>query len=395
MATQRSPLAPKRFPVLPPVAGVRLAARACGIHYTDRTDACLIELTAGTTIAGVFTRSLTASAPVLWCRKALRGGRARAIIVNSGNANAFTGAAGRDSVERIVGAVTRKLKCKPREVFVASTGVIGEPLLDRQLTKALAGLRADLTANNWPAAAAAIMTTDTYPKGATRQAEIDGVPVTLNGIAKGSGMIAPDMATMLSFVATDAKIPGKTLQALLTPAADASFRESTESTELTIVPVGGIRKLAGGSSHDPSPFVSSPANRSIASARSCSVVSRVIDRLILKLLIQPLTRHLPAAPDRTHRNVQRLGRLLFRQVAEESKIDNSSKLRIDRFQPRERRVERFQIARMFLIRRDRLIKRLSLRAPPAALDGVASPRVIDQHRPHRFGRHVQALCAIH
>ncbi len=134
-------------------------------------------------------------------------------------------------MERIVGAVTRKLKCKPREVFVASTGVIGEPLADRQLTRALAGLRADLTANNWPAAAAAIMTTDTYPKGATRQAEIDGVPVTLNGIAKGSGMIAPDMATMLAFVFTDAKIPASTLQALLEPAADLSFNSITVDSD--------------------------------------------------------------------------------------------------------------------------------------------------------------------
>jgi len=227
LATQRSPLAPARFPALPPVAGVRLATRACGIKYKDRSDACLIELAAGTTIAGVFTRSLTASAPVLWCRKALRGGRGRAIIVNAGNANAFTGAAGRNSVDRIVGAVARKLKCKPREVFV----VIGEELPDRQLTGALGGLRADLAAENWPAAAAAIMTTDTYPKGATRQAEIGGVTVTLNGIAKGAGMIAPDMATMLSFVVTDAKIPAKTLQALLKPAADASFNSITVDSD--------------------------------------------------------------------------------------------------------------------------------------------------------------------
>jgi glutamate N-acetyltransferase/amino-acid N-acetyltransferase len=216
---------------LPPVAGARLATRACGIRYRDRTDACLIELAAGTTVAGVLTRSLTASAPVLWCRKALTSGRARAIIINSGNANAFTGAAGTDSVDRIVGAVAGKLKCKPREVFVASTGVIGEPLPDRQLTGALAGLRDDLAADNWPAAAKAIMTTDTYPKGATRQAEIGGVTVTLNGIAKGSGMIAPDMATMLSFVVTDAKIPAKTLQALLKPAADASFNAITVDSD--------------------------------------------------------------------------------------------------------------------------------------------------------------------
>ncbi|HEY5598862.1 MAG TPA: bifunctional glutamate N-acetyltransferase/amino-acid acetyltransferase ArgJ, partial [Kiloniellales bacterium] len=231
VALPRSPLAPARLPQLPPIAGARLATRACGIRYKGRADACLIELAPGTSVAGVLTRSLTASAPVLWCRKALAGGRGRAIIVNAGNANAFTGAAGTDSVDRIVGAVARKLKCKPREVFVASTGVIGEPLPDGKLTGALDGLRADLVADNWAAAAAAIMTTDTFPKAATRQAEIGGVPVTLNGIAKGSGMIAPDMATLLSFVVTDAKIPAKTLQALLRPAADASFNSITVDSD--------------------------------------------------------------------------------------------------------------------------------------------------------------------
>jgi glutamate N-acetyltransferase/amino-acid N-acetyltransferase len=179
----------------------------------------------------VLTRSLTASAPVLWCRKALAGGRARAIVINAGNANAFTGKAGTDSVGRTVDAAARHLRCKPRQVFVASTGVIGQPLPDALLTGALADLRADLAADNWAAAAAAIMTTDTFPKGATRRVEIGGVPVTLNGIAKGSGMIAPDMATLLSFVVTDAKIPAKTLQALLKPAADASFNAITVDSD--------------------------------------------------------------------------------------------------------------------------------------------------------------------
>jgi len=231
VALQRSPLAPARFPDLPPIAGARLATRACGIRYKDRADACLIELAAGATVAGVLTRSLTASAPVLWCRKALVGGRVRAILINAGNANAFTGSAGTDSVDRSVAAVVRALKCKPREVFVASTGVIGEPMPDKLLTGALTGLRTDLAADAWSTAAQAIMTTDTYPKGATRQAEIGGVPVTLNGIAKGSGMIAPDMATMLSFVVTDAKIPAKMLQALLKPAADASFNSITVDSD--------------------------------------------------------------------------------------------------------------------------------------------------------------------
>jgi len=227
MALPISPLAPARFPDLPPVAGARLAAHACGIRYQARTDVCLIELIRGTAVAGVLTRSLTASAPVLWCRKALKGGRARAIVVNAGNANAFTGAAGEDSVARVVEATAAQLGCRRPEVLIASTGVIGEPLPHDRVVDALAALHAGLAEDGWAAAARAIMTTDTYPKGDTRRAEIDGVPVTINGIAKGSGMIAPDMATMLAFVVTDARIPAKTLQALLARGVDRSFNAIT------------------------------------------------------------------------------------------------------------------------------------------------------------------------
>ena len=227
MAQKTSPLAPACFPELPPLAGVRLATRACEIHYKARSDVCLIELAAGTSAAGVFTRSLTAGAPVEWCRKALKGRRARAVVINSGNANAFTGAVGIQSVAKTVAATARDLGCRKNEIFIASTGVIGEPLPDARLIGALAALKRDLAANSWPAAARAILTTDTFPKGATRQAEIGGQTVTLNGIAKGSGMIAPDMATMLAFVCTDAKIPAQTLQALLEPAADLSFNSIT------------------------------------------------------------------------------------------------------------------------------------------------------------------------
>ena len=223
MGPKRSPLAPARFPDLSPLAGVRLAARACGVRYKGRTDVCLMELAPGSTVAGVFTQSRTAAAPVLWCQRALKGGRARAIVVNSGNANAFTGSAGTDSVTRVVEAAAARLDCRKTEVFVASTGVIGEPLPDGRITGALKTLAGTLRADRWPAAAEAIMTTDTYPKGATRTAAIGDTVVTLNGIAKGSGMIAPDMATMLAFVVTDAKIPAKTLQAMLAPAADRSF----------------------------------------------------------------------------------------------------------------------------------------------------------------------------
>jgi len=223
----RSPLAPDRFPDLRPLAGVRIAARACGVRYKDRTDVCLMAFAPGTTVAGVLTRSLTASAPVQWCRKALKGRRARAILVNSGNANAFTGRAGVAAVVHTVEAVATALDCRPSEIFVASTGVIGEPLPDERITSEVGALSGDLSADAWPAAAQAIMTTDTFPKGATRRAEIGGVPVILNGIAKGSGMIAPDMATMLAFVATDAKIPAATLQPLLARATQRSFNSIT------------------------------------------------------------------------------------------------------------------------------------------------------------------------
>jgi glutamate N-acetyltransferase / amino-acid N-acetyltransferase len=235
----RSPLAPADAPALPPIAGVRLAARACGVRYKDRTDVCLLAFDPGTTVAGVFTRSLTASAPVERCRKHLKGGKARAILVNSGNANAFTGRAGVASVDRMVKALAARLDCKPTEVFVASTGVIGEPLPDERITAALQDLAADLRADRWADAAAAIMTTDTFPKVATRTAVVDGVPVTINGIAKGSGMIAPDMATMLAFLATDAKIPASVLQTLLARGADRSFNcttvDSDTSTSDTLI----------------------------------------------------------------------------------------------------------------------------------------------------------------
>ncbi len=224
---KRSPLAPKAFPALPPLAGVALATWACGVKYKNRTDACLFAFDPGTAIAGVLTRSKTASAPVDWCRQALPGGRARAILINSGNANAFTGAVGVRSVERVVSGLAKQQGCRRKEVFVASTGVIGEPLPDERLTAALGKLAKALSPDAWRPAAEAIMTTDTFPKGATRQADLGGTLVTLNGIAKGSGMIAPDMATMLAFVATDAKLPAALLQRLLAAGTEKSFNAVT------------------------------------------------------------------------------------------------------------------------------------------------------------------------
>ena len=227
MAPPRSPLAPEDFPDLPPVAGVRLASGEAGIRYKGRTDVCLVELAPGSTVAGVLTRSLTAAAPVEWCRRALKGGKARAILINSGNANAFTGKAGSNSVAEAVTAAAAAYGCPKTQVLPASTGVIGEPMPKGWIDTALPALRRDLSQTAWPAAAEAIMTTDTYPKGAARRAEIGGVPVTINGIAKGSGMIAPDMATMLAFVFTDARLSAALLDKVLRPAADLSFNSIT------------------------------------------------------------------------------------------------------------------------------------------------------------------------
>jgi len=229
--SETSPLAPATFPAMPAIKGVRLASGAAGIRYQGRSDLMVAEMAPDTVVAGVFTRSLTASAPVDWCRKALNGAGAQVLVVNSGNANAFTGKAGLASVERTVEAAADLFSCRPSRVFVASTGVIGEVLPDEKLTAALPGIKETLDANNWLDAAQAIMTTDTYPKGASRTADIGGVAVTINGLAKGSGMIAPDMATMLAFVFTDADIPAETLQELIAQGADKSFNAITVDSD--------------------------------------------------------------------------------------------------------------------------------------------------------------------
>ena len=222
-----SPLAPKNFPKLQPISGVRLGAGAAGIRYEGRTDVLMGVFAPGTAVAGVFTKSKTCSAPVDWCRTALAEKSARALIVNSGNANAFTGRVGNEAVKATVDAVVALTGCKPTEVFIASTGVIGEPLPVRRLTTALPDIYENTGATAWEQAARAIMTTDTFPKMATATAQIDGHAVRINGIAKGSGMIAPDMATMLSFVFTDATIPQDVLQAMLVQAAETSFNSIT------------------------------------------------------------------------------------------------------------------------------------------------------------------------
>jgi glutamate N-acetyltransferase/amino-acid N-acetyltransferase len=219
----RSPLAPDQFPVLPPIGGVAFAVGETGIRYKNRPDVLLALLEPGTTVAGVLTSSKSRSAPVDWCAEKLKGGGARALIVNSGNANAFTGSAGVKTVTTVARAIAAQAKCKPHEIFQASTGVIGEPLNPAPIIQALPQLFAHLRKDAWADAARAIMTTDTFPKAASRQARLGGVSVTLNGIAKGSGMIAPDMATMLSFIFTDAALPRHLLQKLLTRSSAATF----------------------------------------------------------------------------------------------------------------------------------------------------------------------------
>ncbi|MDV7341318.1 bifunctional glutamate N-acetyltransferase/amino-acid acetyltransferase ArgJ [Terasakiella sp. A23] len=231
--TDLSPLAPAKFPDVHPVKGVRFATRGVGVKYADRTDLMVCDLAEGSNIAGVFTQSLTASAPVDACREALveGHGKAKCIIVNSGNANAFNGKKGIASVENIVAESTKIFDCSKHEIFTASTGVIGEALPDEKITGALAGMKNDLGNGSFEDAARAIMTTDTFPKAASAQVKIGDVDVTISGIAKGSGMIAPNMATMLSFVFTDAAISSDVLQALLKDATDKSFNAITVDSD--------------------------------------------------------------------------------------------------------------------------------------------------------------------
>ena len=234
-----SPFAPRSLPKLPVIDGVRMAACAAGIRYPGRTDLLLALFEPATTVAGVLTRSKTASAAVEWCREHLRHGMARALVVNSGNANAFTGMRGREAVRETAQAAARVADCLDADVYVSSTGVIGEPLDPAKFVGRLAELADQATPDSYEMAARAIMTTDTFPKLATRYCEIDGVAVTLNGIAKGAGMIAPDMATMLAFLFTDAAIEPAALHAVMAPLVEDSFNaitiDSDTSTSDTVL----------------------------------------------------------------------------------------------------------------------------------------------------------------
>ncbi|MCU0887161.1 MAG: bifunctional glutamate N-acetyltransferase/amino-acid acetyltransferase ArgJ [Rubritepida sp.] len=238
MAHPVSPLA-LPLPGMPAIAGAECASAAAGIRYRGREDMTVFRFAPGTTVAGVFTRNKCPGAPVDWCRAALKGGRARALVVNAGNSNVFTGKAGRETCARTAAEAAKLVGCKPGEVFLASTGVIGERLPTEVLLAALPGAFGALQDDGWSGAARAIMTTDTFPKAATRTARIGEATVTVNGIAKGSGMIAPDMATMLCFLATDAKIPAAALQAVLSRANAKTFNcvtvDSDTSTSDTVL----------------------------------------------------------------------------------------------------------------------------------------------------------------
>ena len=271
-----SPLAPKSHPELPALEGVRFATAAAGIKYKGRTDVLLVALDEGTEVAGVFTTSKCPSAPVDWCRANLAAGKARALMVNSGNANAFTGKKGRETVEASAAYVASALGIPAGEVFLASTGVIGEPLEPKKFEAVLGELSGRLAPSPWIDAARAIMTTDTFPKVVTATVDLGGVAVTINGTAKGAGMIAPDMATMLSFIFTDAPLAAPVLQDLISKGARQSFNsitvDSDTSTSDTLL-LFATGKAAGRGA----PRIVDPADPRLAAFRAA------LDGLLLDL----------------------------------------------------------------------------------------------------------------
>lgn len=274
-----SPLSPKSFPEMPPIDGVRLATAEAGIKYGGRPDLLVMLFREGTTAAGVFTRSLCPSAAVDFCRTNLPGGQARILVVNSGNANAFTGKKGKQATDMTARAAAEAVGCPVSEVFLASTGVIGEPLEAERFAGLLTGLAGAAQPGAWLDAGRAIMTTDTYPKLVTATAKIDNVPVTLNGIAKGAGMIAPDMATMLSFIATDAPLSHKVLQQLLSRGVKNTFNAITVDSDTSTSDT--LMLFATGAAQSRGvPRISDPADRRLSSFR------RALDRLLKELALQ-------------------------------------------------------------------------------------------------------------
>ncbi|MBX9741190.1 MAG: bifunctional glutamate N-acetyltransferase/amino-acid acetyltransferase ArgJ [Beijerinckiaceae bacterium] len=278
-ASPVSPLAPKSYPECPDIEGVRFATAAAGIRYAGRTDVMLALFDKGTQIGGVFTTSKCPSAPVDWCRARLPGGKARALVVNSGNANAFTGKSGVASTKLTAQIAAKATGAPSTEIFLASTGVIGEPLDATKFDAVLGDLAQSAVPGGLLDAARAIMTTDTFPKIATATAEIGGVEVTINGMAKGAGMIAPDMATMLSFIFTDAPIAAAALQAMLSKSVVGSFNsitvDSDTSTSDTL-----LLFATGAAAKRGAPTIATAGDRRLASFK------RALDGLLLDLAQQ-------------------------------------------------------------------------------------------------------------
>ncbi len=257
MDLEISPLAPKSFPQMPFVNGVRMATAKTKTKYKGRSDLLLIDLVSGTSVAGVLTKSTAPGHPVIWCRDKLQKGKARGLVVNAGNANVFNGKSGMQAVEAIAKSVGTLLHCAKNEVYVASTGVIGERLDPTKIVEKIATLKDDLQNQNWKDAAIAITTTDTFPKGSHRVVKVGETSVNLVGIAKGSGMIAPDMATMLGFIFTDAQIPAQILQKLLTRNVKSTFNsitvdgDTSTSDTLLLFATGVAEHSVPSNDHDP------------------------------------------------------------------------------------------------------------------------------------------------
>ena len=305
-----SPLAPKSTPDCPPVEGVRFSTAAAGIRYTGRTDVMLALLDKGTQVAGVFTRSKCPSAPVDWCRAKLAGGKARALVVNSGNANAFTGKNGVSSTKLTAQLAARATGAPSGEIFLASTGVIGEPLDATKFEGVLGGLVDNASPAGLLDAARAIMTTDTFPKIATATCEIGGVEVRINGMAKGAGMIAPDMATMLSFVFTDAPIAAEALQAMLSKSVAASFNsitvDSDTSTSDTL-----LLFATGAAAKRGAPKIEAASDRRLAGFKTAlhglllDLAQQVVRRGLPQIRGDPRRRRGKRSCRQTHRPVDR------------------------------------------------------------------------------------------
>ncbi len=279
MSDTVSPLAPRKQPRMPAVPGVRIATAQAGIKYKGRTDLLAMVFDEGTTVAGVFTRSKCPSAPVEFCRANLPGGSARILVVNSGNANAFTGRRGRETTAATAQAAGKATGCAESEVFLASTGVIGEPLDPARFAHLLGDLVDRAEPGMWAEAGKAIMTTDTYPKYATAKVSLGDVEITINGIAKGAGMIAPDMATMLSFIATDAPIDAPVLQDMLSKGVGKTFNavtvdsDTSTSDTLMLFATGAAEKSGA-------PRISDPKDARLSQFR------RALNRMLKNLALQ-------------------------------------------------------------------------------------------------------------